>query len=73
MAKDKLKKGDIVMLREGSPRMKVEKVVQDLKAYGTDETIDPVVTSIETLHFLDDKPVHGLYAESLLKKLEKQG
>jgi len=70
MSKDKFKKGDIVVLKEGGPRMKVEKVVKDLKAYIADETIDPIVTSIETLHFVDDKPVHGLYAESLLKKLE---
>ena len=71
MSKDKFKKGDIVVLKEGGPRMKVEKVVKVLKAYVADETIDPIVTSIETLHFIDDKVVHGLYAESLLKKLEK--
>lgn len=70
MSKDKFKKGDIVMLKEGGPRMKVEKVVKDLKAYVADETIDPIVTSIETLHFIDEKPVHGLYAENLLKKLK---
>jgi hypothetical protein len=71
MSQDKFKKGDIVMLIEGGPRMRVEKVVQDLKAYVADETIDPVVTSIETLYYIDDKPVHGLYAESLLKKVDK--
>lgn len=71
MSKDKFKKGDIVILKEGGTRMKVEKVVQNLKAYVADETVDPIVTSIETLYFIDDKPVHGLYAESLLKKLEK--
>ncbi|WP_312766217.1 DUF2158 domain-containing protein [Epilithonimonas sp.] len=70
MSKDKFKKGDIVVLKEGGPRMKVEKVVKNLKAYVADETIDPIVTSIETSHFIDDKPVHGLYAASLLKKLE---
>lgn len=71
MSKSKFKKGEIVELKEGGPKMRVEKVVKSPKAFVADDNADKEVTSLETSYFIDDKPVHGLYAESLLKKAHK--
>lgn len=71
MSKSKFKEGEFVVLKEGGPRMKVEKVVKSTKAFVADDNADKEVISLETLYFIDDKPVHGLYAENLLKKADK--